>query len=162
MKYIFAFITLLLASCFGKAPEKTGMEGKKLPEFSLQMPDSTTWLNTKDIKTGQSVVFFLFSSQCPYCKSQLSKIVENIASLKEVSIYMITEEAFPEMKQFYKANQLSKYPNIKVGRDTASFFGDYMNVKGIPFLALYDKNNRLARAFSGPTSPHLIKSILAD
>lgn len=162
MKYILGIITVFFVSCFGKTPEKTGMEGKILPEFSLQMPDSTTWINTKDIRTGQPAVFFLFSAHCPYCKSQLSKIVDDIESLKELPIYMITQESFNEMSQFYKANQLSKYSNIKVGRDTAAFFGQYMNVKGIPFLALYDKNKRLARAFSGPTNPNLIKAILAD
>lgn len=162
MKCIIAFAVLLLVSCFSKKPDNTGMEGKTLPEFSLQMPDSTTWINTKDISTGQPAVFFIFSAHCPYCKSQLSKIVDNMESLKKLPIYMVTQESFPEMKTFYDINQLNKYPNIKVGRDTAGFFGDYMNVKGIPFLALYDKNKRLVRAFSGPTSTQLIKAILAD
>jgi len=82
--------------------------------------------------------------------------------LKDISIYMITQESFIETKQFYSINQLSQYDNIKVGRDTAAALGQYLNVKGIPFLALYDKNKRLMRAFSGPTSPQLIKSILTD
>jgi thiol-disulfide isomerase/thioredoxin len=138
------------------------MEGKTLPEFSLQMPDSTTWINTKDIKTGKPVVFFLFSPYCPHCKSQITKIVDDIELLKDISIYMITPLPLREMKQFYSTYKLSQYPNIQVGRDTADFFGQYMNVKGIPFLALYDKNKRLARAFSGTTSTHLIKAIIAD
>ncbi len=53
-------------------------------------------------------------------------------------------------------------PILKWEGMTAGFFGKYLDVKGIPFLALYDKNKRLARAFSGPTSTKLIKSILAD
>lgn len=162
MKYLFAFAGFLLISCFGKSPEKTGMEGKSLPDFSLQMPDSTTWIHTKDIKTGQPAVFFLFSVHCPYCKSQLTKITDNATSLKDLPIYMVTSESYVEMKQFYEANKLSQYPNIKVGRDTSAFLGEYLNVKGIPFLALYDKNKRLARAFSGPTNPNLVKAILSE
>lgn len=162
MKYTFLIWAFLLASCFGKTPEKTGMEGKTLPEFSLLMTDSVTWINTKDIKSGKPSVFFLFSPYCPYCKSQLSKIIDDMESLKNFPIYMITPISVGEMKEFYDAYKLNQYPNVKMGRDTAGFFGQYLNVKGIPFLALYDKNKRLVRAFSGPTSTQLIKSILAD
>lgn len=162
MKYLFAFTALLFVSCFGTAPVNTGMEGKPLPEFSLLMPDSSTWINTKDIKPGKPAVLFLFSVHCPYCKSQLLKIEDDIESLKELPIYMITPESFEEMKGFYDTYKLSQYPNIKMGRDTANLFGQYMNVKGVPFLALYDRNKRLAKAFSGVTNTHLIKAILAE
>lgn len=162
MKYSIILASVLLVSCLSKAPEITGLEGKMLPDFSLQMPDSTSWINTKDITTGQPTVFFLFSSHCPYCKSQLTKIEDNIASLKDISIYMVTDEPFDQLKQFYEVNQLSRYPSIKVGRDTSGFFGEYIGAKGIPFLALYDKDKRLERAFAGPTSPGLIRSILVD
>ncbi len=58
MKYTFFIVSLLLVSCFGKTPEKTGMEGKILPEFSLLMPDSTTWINTKRHQDWKAIRIF--------------------------------------------------------------------------------------------------------
>lgn len=162
MKCILFFAAVLLMACFGKSPEKTGMEGKTLPDFSLQTPDSTTWINTSSLARGRPMVFFLFSVRCPYCKSQLSKFIDEWEAVKGFPIYMITAESYGDMKQFYSVNQLSQYPNIKMGRDTAGFFGKYMSVTGIPFLALYDKDKKLVKAFMGPTNPHLIKAVLSD
>jgi thiol-disulfide isomerase/thioredoxin len=162
MKYILFITALFLVSCFGKKPEKTGMEGKTLPDFSLQLADSTSWINTKDIPAGQSVAFFFFTPHCPYCKSQMSKIIEDIDALKNLPIFMITPSPFIEMKQFYNKYELSKYPNIKVARDTSNFFGQYLNVKGIPFWALYNKNRQLTRAFEGVTNSNLIRAITAE
>lgn len=162
MKYVIVIICIFFVACFGKQPEKTGMEGKRLPEFSLLLVDSTTWINTKDIPPGKPSVFFLFSPECPYCKSQMSKIINDIESLNGLSIYAITPWPIKDAKQFYNTYDLSKYPNIKVGRDTAGFFGKYLDVKGIPFMALYDKNKRLARAFSGVTNTNLMKAIIED
>lgn len=162
MKYVFALFSLFLASCFSPAPEKTNLEGRTLPEFSFLSIDSVTWINTKEIKPGNPSVFFVFSPSCPYCKSQIAKITNDNDLLQNVSIYMVTLGPFEEMKHLYGTFNLGQYKNIQMGQDTSGFFGKYMDVKGVPFLALYDKNKRLVKAYSGIINTNLIKAILVD
>lgn len=162
MKFILLAASIFLYSCMEKRPEITGLEGTPLPNFSLQLPDSISWLKSIDIKKGIPSAYFLFSVYCPHCKSQLSKITENIDALKGIDIYMITQESYIEMRDYYKFNELNKYSNIKVGRDSSGILGEYLKVKGIPFLAIYDKNKILKRAYSGPTNTKIIASTIPE
>lgn len=162
MKYLFLAPLAFLIACFSRTPENTGLEGKSLPEFSLLLSDSTTYLNTKSIPTGRPSVFFFFSPHCPYCKSQMAGIVKDIENLKGLDIYAITSFSYGEMKAFEKGFALDQYPNIRIGRDTAAFFAQYLDVKGVPYTALYNKEKRLSRAFSGQVSTSLLKELIAE
>lgn len=159
MKYLLVLILLTLTGCFGKKAEITGKEGQLLPEFNILLIDSN-YMNTKNIKSGKPTVFFIFSTYCPYCKSQLLSILDDTSALRNAHIYMISKEPMPELIQYYQAAHLEKYPNISMGVDTAGFLGDYMNIKGIPYLALYDSEKKLRKAYLGPTNISTIKKTL--
>jgi thiol-disulfide isomerase/thioredoxin len=150
MKYIIS-VSLLLAlyGCFGRKPKKTGMEGKSLPSFSLLLPDSITYLNTSNIKEGTPTVLFLFGPNCPYSKAQMKEIIEDMDGLKNINFYLITNYPFHDMKRFYYEYNLSKYSNITIGRDTAYFFTDYLKIPGVPYMAIYGKDKKLIKTFTG-------------
>lgn len=160
MRYlIFLFIIICLASCFGKEPEtaKTGLEGKPLPAFQLQLPDSITYLNTANITPGKPMAIFYFSPFCPYCRAQTTEIIEDMDRLKEIQFYFVTPLPYRNMKDFYDEYNLGKYPNIITGVDTAHFINDYFELTGVPFMAVYDKNKILNKAFLGKVYSSQIK-----
>lgn len=157
MKQVSLFLIIItLAGCFGAEPQKTGKEGKPLPEFSLLLTDSTTWLHSRDIPTNKPFVLFLFSPNCPYCKAQTKKIIEDSDQLKNVHFYFISRFPLSELRTYSKEFHLDKQPNITVGLDSAKFVTDYLEAPGFPFMAVYGKNKKLNQAFLGKTYTRLL------
>jgi peroxiredoxin len=150
-----------LSGCFAKDRTNTGeWVGTKMPTFSLLLKDSTTYLSTDKIPTGKPIVFFYFATYCPYCRAQLEDMIKDINKLKDTRIYMVTNSPYSEVKDYYKEFKLDKYPNITMNLDYKNFFIDSFKVKGVPFMAVYNKEKKLEQTFSGkiPTS-ELLSSI---
>lgn len=163
MKFLaYTILLVFMASCFGKKPDLTGKEKTVIPSFPILLPDSTTWLNTKDIKEGENFVVFLFGPHCPYSKAEMKDIVDNSKKLNDIQFYVITPYPFNQMKQFYTTYKLNQYPNIHTAIDPNNFFGKYMGAKGVPYLAIYGKDKKLKKVFKGITSVYEIKAATRD
>ena len=157
MKQVSLFLTIItLAGCFGAEPQKTGKEGKPLPEFSILLTDSTTWLHSRDIPANKPFVLFVFSPFCPYCKAQTEKIIEDKDLLGDIHFYFISRFPLSDVKNYIKEFHLDKQPNITVGLDSSSFVNDYLEAPGFPFMAIYGRDKKLNQAFLGKTYSRLI------
>jgi thiol-disulfide isomerase/thioredoxin len=164
MKY-FKYILIIgfISGCMNqKNPEKTGLEGKPLPQFNVLLMDSITNFNTKDIPTNKPVVIFLFSPYCPFCKAETKEVIENMSNLKDIHFYMLSGFPFSSLKKYYTDFHLEKYPNITVGRDSALFYKKYVKSIGIPYLAFYGKDKRLKQGLLGRVSAQKIKNIALE
>jgi thiol-disulfide isomerase/thioredoxin len=142
-------LILFLAGCFGQEPMNTNHNGKDMPEFSLFLADSSTYFNTAALKGEKPVIFFYFGPGCPYCRGQIEEIIANAEKFRNIQFVLLTTSPFEEMKWFYKHYQLDKYHNIIAGVDYTSFFGDYFDAKGVPYLAVYGQDKKLRRTFDG-------------
>jgi len=163
MKQISLFLIFaLLAGCFGADPQKTGKEGKPMPEFSFLLIDSITRIYTRDIPTGKPTVFLYFSPYCPYCKAQTKMIIENMDNLKDIKFLFISSYPLPTLKDFEKEYQLAKYPNITMGMDSATTIRDYYEMTGIPYLAIYGKDKKLNHTFQGKIYTSQLKKVAED
>ncbi|MCS3800123.1 TlpA family protein disulfide reductase [Niastella sp. OAS944] len=158
-KLSIAFVITCLVGCFGAEPQKTGMEGKPLPGFNLLLPDSSTWVNTNQAPKGKPVILYYFNPHCPYCKAQTKEIIEDMDQLKANQFYFITPYPFDEMKKFWKEYELAKYPNISTGIDTSGAMGNYFEVSGVPYLAIYGKDQKLTNTFMGKIYSSQIKKV---
>jgi len=155
-----ALLLVMMSECANRNTyEKTGLEGKALPEFSMQLMDSVTNFNTKSVSYDKPVVIFLFSPYCPFCKAQTKDMIENMTSIKNIHFFMLSSYPFHAIKKFYMDYHLDKYSNITVGRDTALFFSNYIKAIGIPYLAIYGKDNHLKQGLLGRVSTDKIKHI---
>lgn len=152
-------VSCFLVSCLTKTPEQTAHEGKELPSFQLLLQDSTTILDTKNIVSGRPIVIFLFGPNCPYCRAQMKNIIDNAKKLSHIQFYAITFFPYEEMKKFNQEFELKKYKNIITGVDILDFYRSYMRAVGVPYIAIYDKDKKLKKAFSGKTDISLIKTI---
>jgi len=158
MKQVSLFlIVATLAGCFGAEPQKTGKEGKPLPEFSILLTDSATWVHSRDIPANKPFVLFFFSPYCPYCKAQTKKIIEDKEMFQNINFYFISDFPLSAVKSYIKAFDLDKQPNIMVGLDSANFVNDYLEVPAYPYIAVYGKNKTLNRVFLGQTYSRQIK-----
>lgn len=164
MKHIIIiFVIALSAGCNSKAaPEKTGLEGKLLPSFNIQLVDSTTYINTASIQTGKPIAILYFSPYCPHCKDQMDEIIEDMDKLKDIQFYMLTSYPVPEIKTFYKEYKLAGYPNVIVGKDTAHFLIEYFRIPGVPYMAIYGKDKKLHHTFIGKINSQQLKAVAGD
>lgn len=159
---ILLLIIAMLVSCFGSEPQKTGLEGKPLPEFSMLLADSTTWLRARDIPGGKPIALFYFSPYCPYCKAQTKEIIDDMDKLKDIRFYFITSLPLSDLKPFYNEYQLQKYPNITAGVDTARVVSDYFEVAGVPYMAIYGNDKKLNKTFMGKIYSSQLKQVAEE
>lgn len=163
MKQIFNFLLLsILSGCFGKSPEKTGLEGTPLPSFKLFLVDSTTYFDTKNIAIGKPVVLLFIGPHCPFSRAQVEEITSHSEDLKNIQIYLFTTWPFKDLKKFYAEHHLQDYPTIVAGVDYKNFFANYIGAPGVPFLVIYGKDKKLRQAFVGKIESKQIKSIAID
>jgi thiol-disulfide isomerase/thioredoxin len=146
------FIAVTWLACQDQTTQqvyKTGMEGKPIPAFAIQLLDSTSFVQSKDISEGKPLILFYFSTTCPYCRAQMRDMVDNIESLRNEQLCVITNDNLHSIKAFSDYFKLKKLNNVIVGRDTGSVVFNTYRLMTVPFTALYDKNKQLSVAYMG-------------
>jgi thioredoxin-related protein len=156
-KLILVVIVATLAGCFGKEPVKSGKEGKLMPQFSMLLTDSVTWLHSSEIKEGKSSVILYFSPTCPYCKKQTKEIIKDIDKLKDIQFYFISNFPISRVKKFSNEFGLDKYSNIKIGSDSTTKISNYFEITGIPYIAIYSNDKTLKKTYEGIVHSSQIK-----
>jgi len=157
----FALIGWFLVSAF-TAPviEKTGLEGRLIPSFSLLLPDSTTWLKTDDIHPGKSFVVMGFDPRCKHCQALTKEITGQMNNFKDLPIYYVTPAEFKSMRTFYHYFKLSQYPNITMGYDSSAALFVFFKETHTPLIAIYDSKKRLKKVFTKtPTTAQILQEI---
>jgi peroxiredoxin len=61
----------------------------QVPEFSLQLPDSTSISIQRDY-TKSPLLLIYFNSECEYCKAEAKEIVENQELLEGIEMIFIS------------------------------------------------------------------------
>jgi thioredoxin-related protein len=133
-------------------PYVTGMEGKPLPEFAIQLLDSVSYLHSKDIPGGKKLIVFYYSPTCPYCRAQMRDMTNNMEKFKDEQLYVLTDANLSSIKTFVSYFDLQNFKNVTIGRDTAGAILQKYGLISVPFTALFDKNKNLKVAYSGRTN----------
>lgn len=128
---------------------KTGMEGKPIPAFAIQLLDSISYIHSEDIPRNKKLVLFYFSPTCPYCRAQMRDMVNNIERFKDEQLYILTDANLSSIKIFAKYFDLENYQNVIIGRDTGGVIQQNYGLMSVPFTAYFDKNKNLKVAYSG-------------
>jgi thiol-disulfide isomerase/thioredoxin len=160
MKWIILFlVSALLPGCsIRDGSIKTGLEGKPLPSLNLLLMDNATHLNMNTIPVGKPIVLVLFSPECPYCRAQTDAIIEDMPSLKNIQFYFLSSFPLESIKDYVEEYQLKKYANITVAQDDGRAAGKYFKAPGVPYIAVYDKDKRLKKAWIGKADIYDLKS----
>jgi thiol-disulfide isomerase/thioredoxin len=141
----FFFITLIAQN----SEQPPYLKNPVLPEFRILQKDSLTWFTRKDIKPGKPVMIMLFSPDCEHCQEETKMILANKKQLADLQIVMVTYQPMEKMQRFYKEYKIADNPNIYMGRDIPYFFGPFYMGRSLPFLAIYDKQQKLVRVYDG-------------
>ncbi len=139
---------------------RTGMEGRLLPSFQLQLADSTGQLNTADIPKGKPFIMMGFSPYCVHCQHETREIIKHIQTFRDCPIYLVTPMNYQALKEYYTAFHLERYSNVIAGVDSLDVFMRYFKSTGIPYIAVFDGKKRMKISWTGIASAaELTKSL---
>lgn len=140
-------------------PEPPYKQFPTVPPFKFLLADSSTYYTKDDLPSRKAVLLMLFSPDCDHCRHQTDSLLANINKLKNLQIVMATVLPIDRLKKFYEEYNLSRYPNIVVGRDYQFLLPNFFQTHSLPSMGLYDRKKNLIEVTEGtmPMSQLLAK-----
>ena len=121
---------------------------KKMPVFSYLNLENKIFTN-ENLEEGKPTLFIYFNSECDFCNHEAEMVQQNIEQLKDIQVVFISYEPIEKIKQFATKFKLLNYDNIYFLSDSKITFATTFDVKSMPCLVLYDKENNLIEKIKG-------------
>ncbi len=132
---------------------------KKMPAFSYVTLENKEFTQ-ENLAQNKATLFIYFNSECDFCNHEAEMVQQNIEQLKDIQVVFISYEPVEKIKQFATTHQLNSYDNITFLCDSKITFANTFDVKSMPCIVLYDKNNNLIEKIKGQTKAEtLIKKL---
>jgi peroxiredoxin len=154
---ILVFLILGLVGWMIIASVKTAKEKEaiaagisQVPEFSLQLPDSTAISIQRDY-TKSPLLLIYFNSECEYCKAEAKEIVDNQELLEGIEMIFISLEPLQKIKQFGDSIGLTDLSNVLLGKIDDQTTDEILGITSAPQLFIYNKEGQLTKQFKGST-----------
>lgn len=119
-----------------------------IPNFTFQTVSGNIFTN-KNLSKLNPKLFVYYNSECEFCQSEAKKIKDNLGQLNNVQIVFISFEKRNEIHAFAHKYDFLNKENIIFLEDEKLIFEDLFKVKGIPYMILYNKDNKLLQKFNG-------------
>lgn len=121
---------------------------KKMPAFSYLNLENKIFTN-ENLEEGKPTLFIYFNSECDFCNHEAEMVQQNIEELKAIQVVFISYEPIEKIKQFATKFNLLHHANISFLSDSKISFATTFDVKSMPCLVLYDKENNLIEKIKG-------------
>ena len=121
---------------------------KKMPAFSYLNLENKIFTN-ENLEEGKPTLFIYFNSECDFCNHEAEMVQQSIDQLKAIQVVFISYEPIEKIKQFATKFKLLNYDNIYFLSDSKITFATTFDVKSMPCLVLYDKENNLIEKIKG-------------
>jgi peroxiredoxin len=128
---------------------------KTIPKFEFQDIKGGIFTN-ENLKKNIPTLFIYYNSECEFCNEEATMIKENINSFKNYQLVFISFEKRNSIKAFASKHQLDIYDNVYFLADTKVTFATTFDVKSLPCLVLYDKDQKLIEKIKGQVKPEAI------
>lgn len=121
-----------------------------IPNFSFIQLNGQAFTH-KGLQKNSNTLFVYYNSECEYCQSEASQIKENLVEFKNTQIIFISFETMEDIQKFATTYQLDQSPNVLFLQDSKSAFSELFDAKTIPFMLLYNSEQKLLQKFKGAT-----------
>jgi hypothetical protein len=154
----------ILSACTQKHYEvvNTGHEGQPIPNLDLISSDSSHHINTQDVPPGAPIILLYFRPDCPFCRSEITGILENLSTFREARFYLIAANASNLLKIFTKNIQRRHISNFFITLDYNNGFQDYFSPQAVPYTAIYRRDRTLSKTYLGTLSSKELTKALND
>ena len=121
---------------------------KKMPAFSYVTLENKIFTQ-KSLVQSTPTLFIYFNSECDFCNHEAEMVRQNLEQLKDIQVVFISYEPVEKIKQFATKFNLLHHDNIHFLSDSKITFATTFDVKSMPCLVLYDKDNSLIEKIKG-------------
>lgn len=128
---------------------------KTIPKFEYQNIKGGVFSNA-NLKKDTPTLFVYFNSECEFCNEEAQMIQANIQQLSALQLVFISFEKPALIKAFAAKHQLNSYDNVTFLSDSKVNFSTTFDVKSLPCLVLYDKNQKLIEKIKGQTKVEML------
>jgi len=111
--------------------------------------DSVTVLKTEEFPKGNPIILLFFGPDCPFCKKETEQLLRHQDSLNHAQIYLLAIAPFDDIKGYSEYYHLFEYKNFTVGQDYRRSFTNMFKPKVAPYIAIYDRDRHLIKAYNG-------------
>lgn len=127
---------------------------KILPPFNFQNVNGGRFTNDNLIKNTPTL-FIYFNSECEFCNEEAEMINQNIDKFSTIQLVFVSIENPYKIKEFAIHHKLINYDKINFLSDTQVSFAPTFDVKSLPCLVLYDKDQHLIEKIKGQIKPEV-------
>ena len=128
---------------------------KKMPAFSYVTLENKVFTNEK-LKQNKPTLFIYFNSECDFCNHEAEMVQQNLEQLKDIQVVFISYEPIEKIKSFAAKFKLLHHANIYFLSDSKITFATTFDVKSMPCLVLYDKENNLIEKIKGQVKIEMV------
>lgn len=165
---VLAFLAVLAWASFssGGAPDSIAVnesvaevrqESRAAPNFTLQLPDG----GSLDIETlrGKVVMLDFWASWCQPCRDEAPALAQVYGEYRELGVEFVGINLWdnPGDAELFLQQEGHEYPN---GIDAEGKIAISYGVRGIPEKFFISRDGSIARKFTGPMTPDLLRRIL--
>lgn len=147
---VFSLLSYLGYNVISKAKEKNQIAKQLeiIPEFEFLTLKQQSYTKA-NLKPNLNTIFIYFNSECDFCQHKAQSISDNLDSFKNVQFIFVSTEPIAIIKQFSEQYNLNSKQNITFLYDNLSTFSNQFDANSIPYLLIYDQNQKLIKKHKG-------------
>lgn len=132
-------------------------EKREAPNFALELPQGDS-LAVEDLR-GKVVMLDFWASWCQPCRDEAPALAQVYREYRERDVEFVGVNLWdnPGDAQLFLREQGHEYPN---GIDADGKIAISYGVRGIPEKFFINRNGEIARKFTGPMNPDLLRQTL--
>ena len=149
MKKLLLFFGMIIAAGCSSAQNKP--IPAFIPSYHILTTDSV-YVTPTNLKKDKPVLIIYFAPDCSHCQHLMYELKPKMKDFKNIQVVMITfVKELKAIQVFYRDFDLKKYPNFIVGTEYPTYkVQQYYQVRTTPYIAIYDKNGKLIKAYDKP------------
>lgn len=147
---VLSLLTYLGFNVISKAKEKNQMAKQLeiIQEFKFLTLEQQPFTKA-NLKPNKYSIFIYFNSECDFCQHEAQSISDNLDSFKNVQFIFTSIEPIETIKQFSEQYHLNNKQNITFLHDNLDTFSSRFDANSIPYLLIYDQNQKLIKKHKG-------------
>lgn len=132
---------------------------KSIPNFSFFTLNDIPF-SEKELTKNTYKLFVYFNTECDFCQHEVEQISEHLIEFENTQIVFVSFEEIETIREFTSKQKLLNKKNVIFLQDKKLEFTEIFDVKSIPFMLLYDIENKLIQKFKGATKVEKITAHL--
>lgn len=119
-----------------------------VPKFELLTLERKLFSNS-NLKQNLNTVFIYFNSECEFCQHEAENISQNLNKFKNIEFLFVSFEETEQIKSFADLHKLYNQKNVVFLEDKKGVFSSQFNATSIPYVLIYDQNQKLIKKHKG-------------